>query len=781
MIVREAMDLIISTPTELGAHLAALLALGILYGLARSSDRRNAYSASETWWSISEILILLHLLFFLASGLTGIGLLDGRVLLPVFSRFIALAALILWIHGFHALWPERSAGRWSGALLVILLAGSLAAAFLLSPPTWADRLNRSLYDAGWGLLGLLLAGAAAIRLGVRRPPDWALLSGALGLFTLGFALHLGLGPTESSQAPFVRWAELLALPLLVVAAVRSFRAEPQPALPQPVDQTPAPAYPQEEELFFLPQVFTNLAAVMQAENPHDLARAAVEGIGRTMKAELTLLLTPPESSGYLSLATGFDLISERHIEGQALESATLPVITHALQHGHALILPDSSKAQDLVTLRKAIGLDRTGPALLASLTAEDRVLGGVLLFSPYARKQWSQASRRVLVRLASLIAEQLAVVNQPQEDPEINRPQLRSDLMHTRMLVEHLIDDNAKLTEQLIHATDQAGHELAEFLTNHQLAEETITLLESEVERMRHAVNSVPEQPSQSEQVEQLSFELQQALQELASARARMAMMEYTNGDAPGKANLKPADIELIADLARDLRQPMSSVLGYSELLLDESVGLLNRKQREFLEHVRNSTERMALLLSNLVNLAAIKTGTLHLVPTSIDVLFPIEDAVNQVNPALQRKSINLRVNLGKALPRILGDPDATYQILVHLLNNAIGAAHPNGEIQIGAHIAGEDRSGFLSLWVHDSGPGIPPDAVLKVFDPHYPAAGTIPGIGDDGVGLSIVRSLTEAMGGRVWVENAPEGGATFTLLLPLAEQPVDGAPPDGA
>jgi signal transduction histidine kinase len=775
MIVREAMELITSVPSDVGAHLASLLALGILYGLARSSNSRSAYSASETWWSISEILILLQLLYFLGAGLAGIGLLDGRVLLPVFNRFISLAALLLWIHGFGSLWSDAVRSRWVGLLLALTLLGSLAAIFLLSPPNWADRLNRSLYDAGWGALGLALAAGSAISLGIRRPNGWSVLAAGYTLLAVGFTLHLGLGPAESSQAPFVRWGELLALPFLVMSAVRSFQVET--AITVPVEKNHLQAeYPPDEELFFLPQVFANLAAVMQADNPHDLARAAVEGIGRSMKAELTLLLTPPEESGYLSLATGFDLISERHIEGQALESADLPVITHALNHGHALILPDSSKAKDLITLRRAIGINHTGPVLLASMTHDGDVLGGILLFSPYARQRWSQSSRRVLIRLSSLVAEQLAAVQQPAPEGEIESMGLSSDLLHTRMLVQRLIDENAKLTEQLIHATDQAGHELAEFLTDHQLAEETIVLLESEVERMRRAVRDEPVAPTQTEQVEQLSFELQQALQELASARARMAMMEY-NGEAQGSAPMGPADIELIANLARDLRQPMSSVLGYAELLLDESVGLLNRKQREFLEHVRNSTERMALLLSNLVNLAAIKTGTLNLVPTSIDVLFPIEDAVNQVSPALQRKEINLRVNLGKALPRILGDPDATHQVLVHLLNNALGAANEGGEVQIGARIAGEDQAGFLSLWVHDNGPRIPPDAIPKVFDPHYPATGNIPGIGDDGIGLSIARSLTEAMGGRIWVENPPEGGVKFTLLLPLAEQPVGGSP----
>ena len=771
MIVREAMDLITSTPSDLGAHLAILLALSVLYGLARSAGSKNAYSASETWWSISEILILLHLLYFMVAGLVGLGLLDGRVLLPVFNRYISLTSLILWIHGFKSLGSNGNRSRWIGLLLVITLLGSLTAVFLLSPPNWADRLNRSLYDAGWGLLGLALAAASAISLGVRRPKQWGVLAAGYTLIALGFILHLGLGPAESSQAPFVRWGELLSLPFLIIRAIRSFQSESVVTVPVEMNHH-HPEYPPEEELFFLPQIFSNLAAVMQADNPLDLARAAVEGIGRSMKAELTLLLTPPEDSGYLSLATGFDLISERHIEGQALESAGLPVLSHALQHGHALILPDSSKAQDLTTLRKAIGLDKTGPALLASLTNGDDVLGGILLLSPYARQRWSQSSRRVLVRLASLVAEQLAALQAASNEIEQTPPTLGSDLLHTRMLVERLIDENTRLTEQLIHATDQAGQELTEFLTSHQLAEETIVLLESEVERMRRAVRDEPDLPTQTEQVEQLSFELQQALQELASARARMAMMEY-NGEKPSEARMQPADIELIASLARDLRQPMSSVLGYAELLLDESVGLLNRKQREFLEHVRSSTERMALLLSNLVNLAAIKTGTLNLVPTAIDVLFPIEDAVNQVSPALERKAINLRVNLGKALPRILGDPDATYQVLVHLLNNAIGASNEGGEIQIGARIAGEDQTGFLCLWVNDNGPGIPPDAIPKVFDAHYPSRGTIPGIGDDGVGLSIVHSLTEAMGGRIWVENDPEGGAKFTLLLPLAEQPV--------
>ncbi len=778
MIIREAVDALTTIPGELGFHLITLVAMSILYGLARNATSRLKSTRAETWWSISEILLLLNALYILTWGLTSMGVLDGRILLPVADRFVVLVGLILIIHGFQILGPATGRTRWIVGSLAIALIGSLAAIIFLPAPQWSDRLNRSLYDAAWGLLGLVIVGGTSLRLISRKPQGFRMLIPAFAVLTLGFALHLAIGPAESSQSPFVGWSTLLAYPLLIVAAAGSFSSLPA-AIDAPgttVELEPETT-PGGNEYHFLPQVFADLANVMLAESPHALAMAAVEGVGRSMKAELCLLITPPETSGYLSLATGFNLINEHHIEGQALENSDLPVISQALEQGHAIILPEDSNAQDLATLGKALDLKATGPVMLAPLTTGDSVLGGLLLCSPYARKHWSQESRRILVRLASLVAERLAVIQEASEPALRGSTDLSTDLMQTRKLVQRLITENSQLTQQLILATDQAGQDLAGLLTNHQLAEETISLLEAEVGRMREAVRRKPESTSNDDQVEELSYELQQALQELAATRARMAMMEGSTGSA-SKVRMQPADVELIATLARDLRQPMSSVLGYSELLLDESVGLLNRKQREFLEHVRDSTERMALLLSNLVNLAAIQTGTLHLVPTSIDILFPIEDAVTQVNPAIQRKGINLRVNLGKALPRILGDPDALYQILIHLLNNAVGASPENGEIQIGARIAGEDQVGFLSLWVIDSGPGIPSEAMGKVFEPHYLSQESrIPGLGDDGVGLSIVRSLTQAMGGRIWVESMPREGSTFTLLLPLAEQPTP--PPD--
>jgi signal transduction histidine kinase len=773
MIVREAMEVLTMIPGELGFHLIAMVALSILYGLARSATNRLNSIRGETWWSISEILLLLNALYLLAWGLTGMGFLDGRILLPVADRFVVLAGYILIIHGFQILGTPDGSPRWMVAALVIVLVGSLAAIIFLPAAQWADRLNRSLYDAAWGLLGLVILGFTGLRVLARKPHNFQLLTIAFAALSLGFAMHLALGPAESSHSPFVGWSTMLAYPLLIVAAASSFMGSQSSVDSTAVTvEVKAEPSPSESDYHLLPQVFVDMAAVMLADSPHALARAAVEGVGRSMKAELCLLLTPPEPSGYLSIATGFNLINERHIEGQALESSGLPVIAHALEQGHAVILADDSEAQDMATLGKALSLKATGPILLAPLAAGEKILGGLLICSPYARKQWPQDSRRSLVRLATLIAGRLQEAQELSESVRHGPTDLSSDLLQTRKLVRRLIDENSQLTQQLILATDQAGQDLAGLLSNHQLAEETISLLEAEIGRMREAVRHEPPATSSEEQVEELSYELQQALQELAAARARMAMMEGS-AVSGGRVRMQPADVELIAALARDLRQPMSSVLGYAELLLDESVGLLNRKQREFLDHVRTSTERMALLLSNLVNLAAIETGTLSLVPTSIDILFPIEDAVTQVNPSIQRKGINLRVNLGKALPRVLGDPDALYQILIHLLNNAVGASPENGDVQIGARIAGEEQVGFLSLWVTDSGPGIPSEAMGKVFEPHYLSKESrVPGLGDDGVGLSIVKSLTQAMGGRIWVESLPEG-ATFTLLLPLAEQPT--------
>jgi len=235
---------------------------------------------------------------------------------------------------------------------------------------------------------------------------------------------------------------------------------------------------------------------------------------------------------------------------------------------------------------------------------------------------------------------------------------------------------------------------------------------------------------------------------------------------------------EVIASLTQDLRQPLSSIFGYAELLLGESVGILGTLQRKFLERIKVSSERMVALLDDLIRITAIDSGPLKLITQEVDVVQLIEDAVMGCGTLFREKGINLRLEVADDLPKANVDADALRQILAHLLNNAAEASTIEGEVTLTVkreteRANGNNSSGtYLCLAVRDSGGGISLEDQPRVFSRLYHAeAPLIAGLGEKGVGLSIAKALVEAHGGRIWVTSDLGSGSTFNVLLPMQKK----------
>jgi signal transduction histidine kinase len=288
------------------------------------------------------------------------------------------------------------------------------------------------------------------------------------------------------------------------------------------------------------------------------------------------------------------------------------------------------------------------------------------------------------------------------------------------------------------------------------------------VDRLKAVVAEQPGLPS-SEETEQITGQLQHVLQELAVSRAKLSQIEQSEGKPSITKEVSP-DVKAITAIAQDLRRPMASILGYTDLLLGETAGDLSPTQEEFLTHVRESTVIMTSMLNDLVHVTAIETGTLDLIPVPVDFLKVIDNSVDQTSTALRKKKVALRMDFPNIMPTVLGDEDALLQIVVHLLNNAIGVSPEEGEIAIVVRRTSMESDQFLTLMIVDQGGGIPPEDISRVFDPVYKTEGlTIIGTSESGMGLSIVRALMEAMGGRVWADSKLGSGTTFTALIPLA------------
>lgn len=268
---------------------------------------------------------------------------------------------------------------------------------------------------------------------------------------------------------------------------------------------------------------------------------------------------------------------------------------------------------------------------------------------------------------------------------------------------------------------------------------------------------------------ERLIAQAQAEIKRQAEASSAAAVASAPVADAAAAPSL-----EMIASLTQELRQPMSSIVGYSDLLLGESVGIIGALQRKFLERIKSSSERMGTLLDDLIRVTAIDSGTLDLKPEELDVSRVIEDAILSCGTVFREKSINLRLDIADDLPQIKGDRDSLRQIASHLLNNAASASAIDGEVILTVQREVEQPRGgeplnFLFISVRDSGGGISPQDQPKVFSRMYRAdAPLVAGLGDTGVGLSIAKALVEAHGGRIWVNSEIGQGSTFCVLLPV-------------
>lgn len=252
--------------------------------------------------------------------------------------------------------------------------------------------------------------------------------------------------------------------------------------------------------------------------------------------------------------------------------------------------------------------------------------------------------------------------------------------------------------------------------------------------------------------------------------------------DITEEAESQQARDEFVASLSQELRTPMTSITGYTDLLLGESVGVIGDMQRKFLQRIKANIERMGSMLNDLIGVTAIDAGQLEIRPAPLDMAEVIEDTIIGARAQLEEKELTLELNLPEQMPLVEADPEYVRQIMANLLGNATKSTPVGGTMEITASVLEEPVEGrnsngeavrqFLQIAVRDSGGGIAPQDVERVFERFYRAERPlIDGLGETGVGLAIVKSLVEAHGGRVWLESEMGEGSTFFFCLPISNR----------
>jgi signal transduction histidine kinase len=304
-------------------------------------------------------------------------------------------------------------------------------------------------------------------------------------------------------------------------------------------------------------------------------------------------------------------------------------------------------------------------------------------------------------------------------------------------------------------------------------AQQTIARLKVENERLARLASLQPARvPPSQQDVEALRGELRIVLEEVARLRSEaLAPGKQVPTDGSDSAFAIPEDkAETIASISQELRQPLASILGYTDLLLSESVGILGALQRKFLERVKASAERLGGLVDALVR-AVLEASQVEIEPRPVDLRAVIMQAMADSLALISNKDIHVQLDMSDQLPPVYGDWDALHQAIFHLLQNAGSATPAGGKVIIRAQEEGGDANkNYILVQVTDQGGGISPPEQVRIFSQLY-RSGNIPvkGAGENTIALSIVKTLVEAQGGRIWLESRAGEGTTFSMLLPAS------------
>jgi signal transduction histidine kinase len=228
------------------------------------------------------------------------------------------------------------------------------------------------------------------------------------------------------------------------------------------------------------------------------------------------------------------------------------------------------------------------------------------------------------------------------------------------------------------------------------------------------------------------------------------------------------AKTNFIATVSHELKTPIASIQMGLQLLEKQQMGPLNTEQISLLSGIREDADRLLRITGELLNMTQVESGVLQLNVAPVLPEEIVRYAVDANRSTADRKGISLHVRLEDELPAVMADKDKTAWVLTNLISNAIRYSYDNASVDIFIELQG----GKVSFSVTDTGQGIAPQYVNRVFDRYF----RIPGSKKEGtgLGLSISKDLIEAQGGTLVVDSEFGAGSTFSFSLPVAKEDVE-------
>jgi signal transduction histidine kinase len=271
-----------------------------------------------------------------------------------------------------------------------------------------------------------------------------------------------------------------------------------------------------------------------------------------------------------------------------------------------------------------------------------------------------------------------------------------------------------------------------------------------------------------------------QPLRDMAQAARRMETGDYTQrvhtssrdevGQLAQAFNRMSAELDqlerlrrdLVANVSHELKTPISALRAHLENLLDG----VERPDPETLQVMLAQSERLGRLVDQLLDLSRLESGDVPLHREEVALAPLVSQVLSEIEVAGAGRSVELERAVPDDLPAVYADRERIHQVLFNLLDNAVRFTPPGGRVTVSA----DRHDGSVDVHVADTGPGIPPEHLPRLFERFYRAdPARSQKEGGTGIGLAIARSVVEAHGGRIWADSSPGQGSVFTFELPVA------------
>ncbi len=700
----------------------------------------------------------------------------------------------------------------------LLYAGNLFSVLLLAWAFATPLLEKNQQKVrnglliGWGLLLIFFAAlwyARALNdlltynVHSWQVPVWYLLSALVAFVGAGVVLRvenhgkvaliafllLGIGNFLSALgAPVLRFPwitgeglgrvfSLIGYPLFAVELYRSSLADLITYRQELLDLSQE-SLRQSQELLFLIEATRSIGEVLDLRG---MLSKVADSVAMALSADTTAIFLVEEAAPtQITLAAFYQILGGAVETPQTLPLKKYEMLSFALRK-HQLTYDPDEKLEPLGPLFDLLGLRSGGPTLIQPLTHQERTMGLLVACNDSSHKAFSPAQQQLATSIAVQIAG--AVENSRLYSALEAKAQELSDLLKIREAELRREDAILESIAEGILVIDARG----EIILMNQATEEILDV-------GRHIligknVRDLKEQLTGELELNTL-IDLQAPLEttfdiDERKIRSHSAPVMLSHGERLGVVSIlqditreymaEEAKREFIASISHELRTPLTAIKGYTEVMLAGMAGDLPPAFTQFLGVIRENTTRMTSLTDNLIGVAEIEQGRIGLNYRLSEAPELIEQVIKRHREQINDKSLELTYELTEDSPPIEVDPNRVQLVLNNILSNAINFTYPNGEITIGCRsIQGMmGKPTFFSIWISDTGVGIPPEEQPRIWERFYRAENPLSlEAGGLGIGLTIAKALVEAHGGRVWVDSTVDKGSTFTVLLPIERRP---------